>query len=100
MIQELRASPAQGVPMPIAIKPEGDKVVRMEAHCARFEAGQVYLPSEAPWLSDFLHEILAFPLSRHDDQIDSISQFLLWAEQDRGRWPPGWGMEGPKIFWG
>jgi hypothetical protein len=47
---------------------------------ARFEAGQLYLPREAPWLGDCLHEILSFPNTRHDDQIDSISQFLKWAE--------------------
>ncbi len=69
-----------GVPVPIGIKPIGDKLVRMEAQCARFEAGQVFLPKEAPWLSEFLHEILAFPNARHDDQIDSVSQFLKRAE--------------------
>ena len=80
LIQELRANPAPGVPSPIGVKPEGDKLVRMEAQCARFEARQVYLPKEAPWLSEFLHEILAFPNSRYDDQIDSVSQFLKRAE--------------------
>jgi predicted phage terminase large subunit-like protein len=60
LIQELRANPVSGVPVPIGIKPIGDKLVRMEAQCARFEAGQIYLPREAPWLSEFLHEILAF----------------------------------------
>ena len=79
-IQLYRANPAPGVPLPIGIKPVGDKLVRMEAQCARFEAGQVYLPREAPWLSEFLHEILAFPNSRYDDQIDSVSQFLKRAE--------------------
>ena len=34
---------------------------RMEAQCARFEAGELYLPREAPWLSELLHEKLAFP---------------------------------------
>ena len=57
----------------------------MEAQCARFEAGQVYLPREAPWLSEFLHEILAFPNARHDDQIDSVSQFLKRAEASYDR---------------
>jgi len=80
LIQELRANPVSGVPVPIGIKPIGDKLVRMEAQCARFEAGQVFLPKEAPWLSEFLHEILAFPNARHDDQIDSVSQFLKRAE--------------------
>src|SRR5262249_6964508 len=79
LFPELRANGVVGVPMPIGVTPVGDKLMRMEAQCARFEAGQVYLPKEAPWLSDFLHEILAFPNSRHDDQIDSASQFLKWA---------------------
>jgi predicted phage terminase large subunit-like protein len=80
LIQELRANPAAGVPSPIGVKPVGDKLMRMEAQSARFEAGQVYLPKEAPWLSEFLHELLAFPNSRYDDQIDSVSQFLKRAE--------------------
>ena len=80
LIQEFRANPAPGVPLPIGIKPEKDKIVRMEAQSARFEAGQVHLPKEALWLSELLHEILAFPNSRYDDQIDSVSQFLNWAE--------------------
>jgi predicted phage terminase large subunit-like protein len=83
LIQELRANPVPGVPLPIGIKPIGDKLVRMEAQCARFEAGQVFLPREAPWLSEFLHEILAFPNARHDDQIDSVSQFLKRAEANQ-----------------
>jgi predicted phage terminase large subunit-like protein len=80
LIQNFIANPAPGVPIPIGIKPEGDKLVRMEAQSVRFEAGQVHLPKEAPWLSTFLQEMLAFPMARHDDQIDSVSQFLNWAE--------------------
>lgn len=100
LIQEISANPTPGVPIPIGIKPEGEKVVRMEAQSARFDSGQVYLPREAPWLAEFLHEILAFPNSRHDDQVDSVSQFLCWAELGHGRWPIGFGMEGPKIIRG
>ncbi len=36
----------------------------------------------APWLGEFLNELLAFPNSRHDDQVDSVTQFLGWQ---RGR---------------
>lgn len=80
MIQELRANPVKGAPVPKGVQPIGDKIMRMEAQAARFESGQVHLPKAAPWLDDFLHELLAFPQSRHDDQIDSVSQFLNWAE--------------------
>jgi predicted phage terminase large subunit-like protein len=80
LVQELRTNPVAGVPVPIGINPEGDKLMRMEAQSARFEAGQVYFPEQAPWLATLLHELLGFPNARHDDQVDSISQFLNWAE--------------------
>jgi predicted phage terminase large subunit-like protein len=82
LVQEFRANPIAGIPLPQGIKPEGDKLVRMEAQCARFENGQVHIPREASWLDELLHEILAFPKARYDDQIDSISQFLNWAERE------------------
>jgi phage terminase large subunit-like protein len=59
--------------------------MRMEAQSARFEAGQVYLPEQAPWLATFLHELLGFPKTRYDDQVDSVSQFLNWAEAMHSR---------------
>ncbi len=72
LLQEL-----QGVVSGItAIKPERDKEVRMSTASIRFEAGQVYLPTRAPWLADLEAELFSFPGSRHDDQIDSISQAL------------------------
>ena len=97
MLQELQVAPQRGVPEPIGIQPEGDKTVRMEAQASRFEAGQVHLPKEAPWLSEFLLEILAFPRSKHDDQIDSMSQFLNWAEQ-RHRFSDSDGIFCPPII--
>jgi len=80
LIQDLKR---EGKLRPIAMRPEGDKIVRMEAQSAVIEAGHVLLPEEAPWLASFLTEILAFPYGRHDDQVDSLSQFLSWAAQHR-----------------
>jgi phage terminase large subunit-like protein len=48
---------------------------------AEIEAGHVHLPETAPWLGEFLSELLAFPNGRHDDQFDSLSQFLLWWQR-------------------
>ena len=45
----------------------------------KIEAGQVFLPTQAEWLDTLLLELLAFPQGKHDDQVDSISQFLKWA---------------------
>lgn len=79
LVQDLTADSPAGFPNPIGITPLGDKVTRMEAESARIEAGHVVLPRDAPWLDDFLAELLAFPNGRHDDQVDSVSQFLNWA---------------------
>jgi predicted phage terminase large subunit-like protein len=80
LLQEMKSHPEPGVPVPIGIRPDCDKLQRMEAQSARFEAGQVILPDDAAWLADLLHELLGFPNARHDDQVDSVSQFLNWAE--------------------
>ena len=72
----------------------GDKITRMDAQTAKIEAGHVLIPERATWLADFETEILAFPHGRHDDQIDSMSQFLNWIafrqyrQRPRQR-PPG-----------
>jgi len=80
LIQDLRR---EGKLRPIAIQPEHDKIVRLEAQSAVIEAGHVLLPEKAPWLDDFRAEILAFPYGRYDDQVDSTSQFLAWAAQNQ-----------------
>ena len=64
---------------PIPIRPDRDKIVRLEAQTPVIEAGHVLLPEQAPWLDDFRDEMLAFPYGRYDDQVDSVSQFLAWA---------------------
>jgi predicted phage terminase large subunit-like protein len=67
----------------IAVEPKGDKVMRMNAQTARLEAGSVLLPQRAPWLDEFRPELLAFPASRHTDQIDAFSQALDYAFNNR-----------------
>jgi predicted phage terminase large subunit-like protein len=69
----------------VAIRPEGDKVMRMSAQSAKIEAGAVHLPDHAPWLDDLRSELLAFPHGLHDDQVDSISQALNWISRPRRR---------------
>ena len=83
LLQDLRCDPPPGLPYPIGQKPEGSKVARMEAQSAKIEAGHLHLPKEADWLDAFLLELLAFPRGRHDDQVDSVSQFLKWAAAHR-----------------
>jgi predicted phage terminase large subunit-like protein len=73
LVQELRGRVA-GI---IGVTPERDKISRMAVASSRFEAGEVFLPERAPWLTDLESELFAFPGGRHDDQCDSISQALL-----------------------
>ena len=52
------------------------------------QAGRLFLPERAHWLGDFTGEVLGFPSSRHDDQVDALSQLLLWVqEKDMYRTP-------------
>lgn len=72
----------QGFPV-IAIKPKGDKAMRMHAHTGTLEAGKVALPHSAAWLDAFRTEVLAFPHGKHDDQVDALSQLMTWDHQRR-----------------
>ena len=42
----------------------------------RFENGRVLLPANAPWLDEYLLELVGFPGTKHDDQVDSTTQAL------------------------
>lgn len=84
LIQQLR-SESQGIPFPTAYAPRDDKLTRLHAQSAQIEAGHVHLPERASWLDDLRSEIAAFPQGRHDDQVDSISQFLAWHFEWRSR---------------
>jgi predicted phage terminase large subunit-like protein len=80
LVQELRQVGRSA----IGVRPEGDKIARMSVESAKFEAGLVYLPERAAWLAEFEAELFAFPNSRHDDQIDSISQALAHGSRGYG----------------
>jgi predicted phage terminase large subunit-like protein len=80
LIQELKTADFSV----IAVKPEYDKEIRMAIQAAKFENGQVFFPKDAPWLRDLEDELFAFPRSRHDDQVDALSQAL--AYKSRSYW--------------
>ena len=85
LIQDLRADLKKPIVNPVPIKPEGSKVDRMVAQSAKIEAGHVYLPKDAPFLATFIMELLAFPNGANDDQVDSVSQLLIWMQQSGPR---------------
>lgn len=53
-----------------------DKIMRLHVQTHLFEAGKVLLPKQAPWLHDYRLELLGFPGSKNDDQVDSTTQAL------------------------
>ena len=63
-------------------RPKLDKVTRFQEASVFIEQKRVWLPDSASWLDEFLDEVLSFPNSRFDDQVDSMVQFLLFM---RGR---------------
>jgi predicted phage terminase large subunit-like protein len=84
LIQSLRLEKIYA--SPYKPKVEGDKVMRLTAQAAQFHAGAVHLREDAPWVGDFVAELLGFPGVRHDDQVDSVSQALAcigWVESRR-----------------
>jgi predicted phage terminase large subunit-like protein len=61
-------------------KPQGEKDERLISQIDLFEGGSVLLPKEAPWLEEFVAELLSFP-GRHDDQVDALAQGLAWRRE-------------------
>ena len=76
----------------LAVDPEGEKTICMNAQTARIEAGS--LPRQAHWRDEFRKEISAFPNGRHNDQVDAFSQGLNEAfnPQRRGASAQGFAM--------
>jgi predicted phage terminase large subunit-like protein len=68
LIQTLRR---EGLPV-IAVQRNKDKISRAYDASPFIESGNVLLPQDSPWLSDFLAEVAAFPSGSHDDQLDPM----------------------------
>ncbi len=88
LIQDLSRSGNLNV---IGIVPNQDKATRLMSVSAMIEAGRVMIPKEASWLADFRRELTLFPNARHDDQVDSLSQFLGWLDTPPFKWYVGGG---------
>jgi predicted phage terminase large subunit-like protein len=66
-------------------KSKDSKETRLSNVSTYFTSGFVVFPDDAPWLIELERELLGFPNTKHDDQVDSISQYLAWArEREKG----------------
>lgn len=78
LIQELKRE----TKIPIKeIKPDKDKITRVYAITPTIESGNVFLNENANWLHDFIDECSKFPNSKHDDQVDAMSQALNYLRR-------------------
>jgi predicted phage terminase large subunit-like protein len=74
LLQQLRES---GLPV-APYKSRLDKVMRFSAQTGIFKDRLFHLPQRTHWLDAFQRELLTFPASRFDDQVDAISMGLEW----------------------
>ena len=68
LIQSLRR---ESLPI-VAIQRNRDKISRAYDAAPFLESGNVDIPQDVDWLSDFLDEATAFPAGLHDDQMDAM----------------------------
>lgn len=63
--------------------PLGGKEARANAIEPLWEAGNVYLPHPdiAPWVHDFIEELVTFGAALHDDQVDAMTQALARLQE-------------------
>lgn len=92
LIQDLKALTEPPIPI-VAIERNRDKVSRSMDMIPYLASGRVFLPEDAPWLSDYKGEFAKFtPMMTHahDDQIDptldAIDIALRPAKKKGGTW--------------
>jgi predicted phage terminase large subunit-like protein len=78
LIQELIEDGCHGV---TRYQPTIEKIMRLHAQTGMIHNGFVHIPETAPWLAEYLHEMVVFPKGKHDDQVDSTAQFLDWFKK-------------------
>lgn len=66
------------IPNILPIKPDKSKIARASGAAPLVEAGSVFLPPQAHWLTFFLDQFSTFPVGRNDDLVDAVSHGLNW----------------------
>jgi predicted phage terminase large subunit-like protein len=66
------------------IKPRGSKLERFIAQTDILQSDKIAIPTNPDWFQLLKRELMVFPNGKYDDQVDSVTQFLHWAQR-RGR---------------
>jgi phage terminase large subunit-like protein len=85
LLQELKSATTLPV---LAVKVDSDKLSRAQAVTPLIEAGNVFLPEVALWLSDYIDELSSFPTGLYDDAVDSTTQALKYFRERLAVPPP------------
>jgi len=83
LIQQLRAEGLSKVQASPSL--DGNKTMRLYGQTPKIEGGLVLFPKSADWLDTYLNELLSFPSSNYDDQVDSTVYALAWIDENH-RW--------------
>jgi predicted phage terminase large subunit-like protein len=67
----------KGLPV-VAVKPEGDKVIRLLRQISKFANRQVFVLKSAPGRTELETELFSFPGGQRDDLVDALSQALAY----------------------
>ena len=67
----------------ISIKPTKSKEFRVNSILTTLESGNLLIAKNQTWSNELEIELLSFPSCKHDDQVDSISQFINWYNSNR-----------------
>jgi predicted phage terminase large subunit-like protein len=81
------------IPGILPVTPEGGKFSRAAAVQPQIEAGQVFLPRprfadgqlrfDHAWVEDFIEQCRVFPKGEHDDDVDALTQLLVYLQNRR-----------------
>jgi predicted phage terminase large subunit-like protein len=65
------------------VNPVGDKVSRAHSIVPLFTDDAIYAPNDnIAWAESVIDQCESFPKGSFDDQVDSVTQFLLWARDN------------------
>jgi predicted phage terminase large subunit-like protein len=80
LIQDLRLARYHNI---VPILPKQDKITRFASIVPTIQAGYILFPTKAVYYKAMIEELLNFPNSKHDDIVDSVSQFVQFIKSQK-----------------
>ncbi len=77
LIQDMRRA---GLPV-MEYLPDRDKVARVYAASPMIEAGRIWIPKNKKWGEELIQELIQFPHSAHDDQVDALTMAVHYMRE-------------------